>query len=454
MMPVSKKASAESFVLLILFMPGSGLRILKISAGTGGFSRIKSQASTGFVSIHLPAKLHGIRDVDYNQPVEGLQTPDDYTLVIKLIKPWPQIMYFLARPPTAPVPKEAVDFYGPDFVNHPVGTGPFKLKQWNKNSFLELVRNEKFRDDFFPNDGEPEDVQTGLPADAGKTLPLTDRLIFSIVEEDQSRWFLFMQGKIDIIAVPQDFAAQAIDPNIQLKDDLKKKNIHLDIFRDPSTFWLGFNMQDKLLAANKPLRQAISFAIDRQRANQLLKQAADIYGGKLPQLTLTMPGSGSGFRKEGDFFRHCLTQIGLDVVVEYVDWPAFQEKVRNKNVQLFCASWIGQYPDAENFLQLFYSKNIQSGLNSFNYSNVSFDKIYEQASVMTDCSRRDELYRQAEMIIISDCPAVFLRHGMGVILYHNWLKNFKPNAYGYGLSKYRRLDAQMRKYYQDSPGGK
>jgi ABC-type transport system substrate-binding protein len=430
-------------------------------------------------------------EVDYNRLVEGLQAMDDYTLIIKLKKPWPQFMYFLARPATAPIPKEAVDFYGSDFANHPVGTGPFKLKQWNKSSFIELVKNEKFRDEFFPNDGEPDDAGKGLLVDAGKKLPLTERVVFSIVEEDQPRWFLFMQGKIDILAAPQSAAggSQAIDPYMQLKEELKNKGISLDCFRDPSTFWLGFNMQDKLLGPNKPLRQAISFAIDRQRyirlfyegrsesayglippaltsynpliketvgptfdlqrAKALLKEAEKKYGGRLPQLTLTMPGTASGFRKEGDFFRHCLEEIGLDVVVEYVDWPRFQEMARAKDMQLFCAGWIGQYPDAENFLQLFYSKNIQSGLNHCSYSNVSFDKIYEQASVMFDCPQRDRLYRQAEMMIVEDCPAVFLRHGIGVILHHNWLKNVKPHSFGFGLSKYRRVDDKLRSEYQD-----
>ena len=314
-----------------------------------------------------------------------------------------------------------------------------------------------------------------------------------------------MQGKIDILAVSQGFFSQAVGSDMRLKEEIEKKGICLNIFRDPSTFWLGFNMKDKVLGGNKPLRQAISFAIDRQRyvrlfyegrseaaygvippllrfegrpdlpgaeqaspqieekigdtfdverAVELLKEAEIIYGGKLPALTLTMPGTGSGFRKEADFFRHALEEIGLEIVVEYLDWPRFQEKLRSRDVQMFCSGWIGQYPDAENFLQLFYSKNIQGGLNSFNYCSVEFDKIYERVSVMADGPERERLYGQAEMMIMQDYPAVFLRHGLGVILYHKWLKNAKSNSYGYGLGKYRRVDGQMRKIYQDLQGEK
>ncbi len=445
------------------------------------------------------------REVDYNYPVEGLQATDDFTLVIRLKKPWPQIMYLLTRPAASPIPKEAVDYYGADFVNHPVGTGPYKLGRWNKNSFVELIRNEKFRDDFYPADGEPNDAQSGFLADAGRKLPLSERIMFVIIEEEQPRWFLFMQGKIDILAVSQGFFSQAVGSDMRLKEEIEKKGICLNIFRDPSTFWLGFNMKDKVLGGNKPLRQAISFAIDRQRyvrlfyegrseaaygvippllrfegrpdlpgaeqaspqieekigdtfdverAVELLKEAEIIYGGKLPALTLTMPGTGSGFRKEADFFRHALEEIGLEIVVEYLDWPRFQEKLRSRDVQMFCSGWIGQYPDAENFLQLFYSKNIQGGLNSFNYCSVEFDKIYERVSVMADGPERERLYGQAEMMIMQDYPAVFLRHGLGVILYHKWLKNAKSNSYGYGLGKYRRVDGQMRKIYQDLQGEK
>ena len=84
-------------------------------------------------------------DVDYSRPVEGLQSPDDYTLVIKLKKPWPQIIYLLAHNPTSPMAREAVEYYKDDIINHPVGTGPFMLKVWNRGSYLELVKNPNWR---------------------------------------------------------------------------------------------------------------------------------------------------------------------------------------------------------------------------------------------------------------------------------------------------------------------
>ncbi len=427
-------------------------------------------------------------EVDYSRKVKGLKAVDDYTLEIRLKRPWPQMKYFLTRTATAPVAKEAVDYYGDDIINHPVGTGPYRLRNWHRGSFIELVRNENFWREYYPDEGQPSDGQDGYLEDAGKKLPLCNRVVLVVTEQQQPRWFLFMQGRIDVTVIGRESFAEAIGPGLKLTDKLKDRGICLKVFRDPSTFWLGFNMADEILVFNKPLRQAISYAIDRQKyidvfyngrgeiaygfipplmesynsdirrlvgssfdvekAAELLRQAEKIYGGRIPELRISMPGTGSFYNQQGDFFRHCLNQIGLDVSIEYMDWPTFQEKIGNKDVQIFLMGWIAQYPDAENFLQVFYSKNASGGVNSFNYNNAEFDRIYEKASLMEESRQRIELYRKAEKIIIEDCCAVFLRHGVACVLHHSWLKNYKPNSFGYGLSKYRRADTAKRRAYQ------
>ncbi|MFZ9024558.1 MAG: ABC transporter substrate-binding protein, partial [Anaerohalosphaeraceae bacterium] len=121
--------------------------------------------------------------VDYDRPVAGLSAEDDFTLVIKLHRPWPQLIYWLAYLPTAPIAREAVDYYGPDIVKHPVGTGPYILKEWHRGIYLEAVRNPNYRDVFFPSEGMPEDIQ--LLANAGKRLPFIDRVFWRVVVEDQ-----------------------------------------------------------------------------------------------------------------------------------------------------------------------------------------------------------------------------------------------------------------------------
>jgi ABC-type transport system substrate-binding protein len=427
-------------------------------------------------------------DVDYSRPVEGLQAPDDYTLIIKLKKSWPQIAYLLAHQPTAPVAKEAVDYYGKDIISHPVGTGPFILHKWHRGSYIEMLRNPNFRDQFYPSEGEPQDLENGLLADAGKKLPFVDRIVWTLIEEEQPRWLQFLLGKLDASVIPKDNFAQAIDVSRKLTPQMKQRNIHLKTFRDPDTFWIGFNMEDPLVGKNKPLRKALSYAIDRAKFNrlfwnnrydlaygfipplmkaydpkvkdigisydpgkakQLVKQAERVHGGKLPQLRLSMGGTDTLSRQMGQFYERGFENVGLDVEAEYMDWPTFQEKTSTKGVQIFSLGWIADYPDTENFLQLFYSKNISPGSNNFNYTSGEFDKLYEQVIIMPDSPERTELYRKAERLIIEDCPAAFTEHRVRYILHYDWVLNYKPHVFQYGLAKYRRIDLEKRRAYKE-----
>jgi oligopeptide transport system substrate-binding protein len=426
-------------------------------------------------------------EVDYARAVEGLYAEDDYTLVIKLGRPWPQILYLLAHLPTAPMAKEAVDFYGKRIINHPVGTGPYRLKLWHRGSYMEMVRNESWRDEYFPCDGEEGDESAGYLRHCGEKLPFADRVMFVLVQEDQPRWFLFLQGKIDASGIPKDNFSQAIERGRHLSEDMAEKGISLKIFRDPSTYWMGFNMEDPVLGGNPALRRAISYAVDRQKyielftnnrgerafgfvpplmksynpdvndfgisfdpdkARELVKEARAIHGGPLPALELSLPSADAHGRQMGQFIRKMFRDVGLELNIEYMDWPTFQDKVKRRQAQMFMLGWIADYPDAENFLQLFYSKNMSPGPNNFNYSNDKFDAIYERIKTMQDIDQRTELYRKAEKIVVEDCPAVFLLHGVAYVLVHDWVDNYKPHAFGYGLSKYRFIDVDERIEYK------
>jgi len=428
-----------------------------------------------------------IDDVDYSLPVEGLKAIDKYTLEVTLTKPWPQILYLFAHLPTAAVAKEAVDYYGKSIINHPVGTGPYILKKWNRGSYIELVRNKDFRDEFYPSSGEEEDAEAGLLVDAGKKLPFADRVFFMLIEEDPPLWFLFLQGKLDVSGIPKDNFQQAIQEGQKLSDELVEKGIELKIFRNPSTYWVGFNMEDPILGKNKPLRQAIACCIDKkryidlftnnraeeadgfipplmkayeskiagaafdydvERGRKLVAQAEKLNGGPIEVLTLAMPGTDVVARQYGQFYKKSFKEIGLELEVDYMDWPTYLERMHKKDLQMFQSGWIADYPDSENFLQLFYSRNVSPGPNSFNYINLEFDKLYEKASAMLDTPERTQLYRKAQEMVVEDCPAVFLIHGVAYTLHHSWVKNYKPNTFQYGLSRFRRIDSQERKAYQ------
>jgi ABC-type transport system substrate-binding protein len=431
------------------------------------------------------------QDVNYSHPVEGFATPDDYTLIIKLKQPWPQILFLLAYTPTAPIAKEAIDYYGKDIDSHPVGTGAFMLKTWDRNSYIEAVRNPTYRGELYPSEGEPGDREAGLLVDAGKPMPFVDRIIWRIVPEDQPRWLLFGQGDIDITSIPKDNFGQAIAPGRELTPEMKKRNIKLATLLEADTFYISFNMEHPILGKNKPLRLAISCAFDRdkwielffngrgdvsygfippcmpgydsnirqvskteynpEKARKLLAEAEKLNGGPLPEFKLTMQGTDTTFRQMGQFLKRSLEEIGLKIEAEYLDYPTYLEKLRTKGMEIFQCGWIADYPDVESFLQTFYSKRAPWP-NDTCYSSPEYDAVFEQAARMPDCPERTELYRKAERIVVEDAPCAFLYHRIFYVMYHDWVTNLKVNAYrpdcfGYGFSKYYRLDVAKRDEY-------
>jgi len=431
-----------------------------------------------------------LEDADYSREVEGLQAVDDYTLVIKLKRPWPQLMtYALSDTASAPVAKEVVDYYGRDIISHPVGTGPFMLQEWRRGSYIVLVRNPTFRGEAYPSEGEPGDAEAGYLDDAGKMMPFADKVVWTIIEESQPAWFLFLQGKIDAMGIPKDNWGEAITASRELTDKMKQRKMHLKTFLDPTTFWLGFNMQDPVLGKNKPLRRAISYAVNRERfielftnnrdmvahgvippilaaydpgikekgyakydpekAKELLKKAEEIYGGDLPVLKIGMPGTDTFFRQYGQFLKRHLEAVGLKIEIDYMDGPTYWQKLNTRSLQMFASGVGATLPDAQDILQSFYSKYWAPGSNNFNYSNPEFDRLYEKIAVMFDSPKRQELYRKMELIVLEDCPAVFLNHRVAYALHHDWYKNYKPNIFTQGQSKYRRVDMKKRAAYKE-----
>jgi oligopeptide transport system substrate-binding protein len=138
---------------------------------------------------------------NYEEEIEGVKKIDDYTLQMRLKKPYPQFLYALAMPYTFIVAREAVEHFGKEFLNYPVGTGAFILPKFEQSSMITYVRNPKFRDKFYPSEGEEGDDKLGLLADAGKKIPLIDKITVHVVVESQPKWLSFMKAKDDLLEV-------------------------------------------------------------------------------------------------------------------------------------------------------------------------------------------------------------------------------------------------------------
>ena len=128
----------------------------------------------------------------------------------------------------------------------------------------------------------------------------------------------------------------------------------------------------------------------------------------------------------------------------YNNWPTFLERLERRQVQLYNLGWVVDYPDAENFLQLFYGPNSSPGPNHSNYVNPEYDALYKHVRVMQDSPGRTALYKKMADIIIEDCPWIFKHHPLSYGLRHCWLKNYKPHDFPYGMIKYYAIDEQAR----------
>ena len=420
---------------------------------------------------------------DYSKPIEGFKIIDRYTLQIKLVQRSYIFLYNLAQPFSAIIPHEAVEMYGKELINHAVGTGPFRLREYNPNSKIVWDRNPTYRKELYPSEGEKGDREAGLLEDAGKPLPLSDRLVTHIFVEQQPMWLTFLSGKLDVSGIPKDSYAQAITPGKDLTPELKAKGITLHKAAGADVTHETFNMADPLIGKNKYLRQALSHAIDWDKmlelfynnraisaqgpvppglsgydphlknpykvfsvskAKELLAKAGYPGGKGLPVLEYNTIADSTS-RQMNEFISKSFKAIGVEVKFNGYSWPEFSAAVRNRRGQIWGMAWNGDYPDAENFLALFYGKNVSPGSNDSNYSNPVFDRLYEKALLLPDGAKRNELYHQMVQILVEDAPWIFGVHRMSYGLVHPWLKNYKPNEFEHCKAKYYRVDPTLKK---------
>ncbi len=419
--------------------------------------------------------------VNYDEEIPGLRAVDSHTLVFKLTKPYPQFLYSLAMPYAFVVAREVVEKYGAEFLNYPVGTGPFILPRFNQTNRIVYKKNPKFREKFYPTEASEEFREAGLTADAGKRLPLVDGIEVNVIVESQPRWLNFQKGNVDYIAIPKDNFDSAVTPDRNLSADFESKGISLLITPALDITYTAFN-HDMPIFKNADLRRAMSLAYDSEAANtlfyngtalaaesvvppgiaghipsyknpfkgrdlekakELLKKAGFPEGKGLPAFTYDCPNSTIA-RQIGEFFKRQMADIGIQVNVVTNPWPQLLEKINRRQIQIYGIAWGADYPDAENFLQLLYGPNRSPGANGSGYSNPEFDKMYEQAAVMQDSPERTALYEKLNLLVANDMPWILGVHRQDFTLVHSWLKNFVPSDFDSGRAQYLNIDLEQK----------
>ncbi|MCY4643838.1 MAG: ABC transporter substrate-binding protein [Bacteriovoracales bacterium] len=418
-------------------------------------------------------------------PIEGLKALDRYTVQFKLTEPFPQFLYAFAMTFFFVVPHEAVKHYGEEFINHPVGTGPFTLKEFKRTNRIVLHKNPTFRKKLYPSEGTPEDRKEGLLADAGKQLPLVDKLVIHINVESQPRWLSFQAGKLDLLEIPKDNFDTVVTPSRNLSPKMKKKGIKLHITPALDVTYTAFQHKNKLFS-NLKLRRAMSLANDPhisnnlfysstalvaqsiippgiagfisgfknqwvgpdvKRAKKLLAEAGYPGGKGLPVITFDTSAS-TVSRQIGEFFKKRMDLIGIKVQVITNPWPELQKKIQTAQTMIHSLAWGADYPDAHNFLQLLYGPNKAPGSNGSNYNDPEFNQLFESIRTLHDSPERTKLYEKMYKIAADRLPWIYGVHRQSFIMTQGWLKNFKKMEFEQGTEQYLSIDLEKKKQLQ------
>jgi oligopeptide transport system substrate-binding protein len=412
------------------------------------------------------------KSTNYTEVIEGMKKVDDYTVLFTLTQPFPQFIYALAMGQTFIVAEEAVKHYGEEFLNHPVGTGPFLLEK-NEPHRLTFVKNPNFREKFFPSEGSEE---------TKKKIPFLDKITVDIIVETQPRWMNFQRANLDFIFVPSDSFQEVVGADGELKPELKKMGVQMSVDPLMDVTYAAFNMENKLFQ-NKKLREAISLAYDRveenklfynntgilaqsvippsmkgyqddfknplvsydlEKAKKLLAEAGYPEGKGLPEITLDITNSSTA-RQQAEHFTMNLKRVGVKIKPNINTWPELSNKAHKSQFMLLSMAWLADYPDAENFLALLYCPNKSPGSNAASYCNPVFDKLYEKAVIMQDSPERTMLYEELNHFVAREVPWIFSLHRTRHHLVHAWVKNFKFTEFSSTQFQYLDVDLNKKK---------
>ena len=390
------------------------------------------------------------RKVDSIQPFRAI---NDTTFRLKLIRPYHPILGILSMQYCSIVPREAVEKYGADFRRHPVGTGPFGFVRWEEGQALILKKNPRY----FETDNK------------GNRLPYLDGISVSFYDSRATEFLLFRQKQLDFINdIEASFKDEVLTKSGALRKDWEGK-IELQVNPYLNIEYFGILVdEENPLVMNSPLeinklRQAINYGFDRRKmvlylrnslgtpaesgfvplglpsfdtsvvkgyhydpnkTKQLLIEAGFPGGNGLPPIKLYTIAIYSDM---ANFVAKQLSESGIPVQIEVVQKSLLLELTSGSRALFFRGSWIADYPDAENYLSVFYSKN-PAPPNYTRYNNPRFDELFEKAITETNDSLRYELYRQADQVVMEDAPVIPLWYDKVVRLVQTDVKGFRPNA--------------------------
>jgi peptide/nickel transport system substrate-binding protein len=382
---------------------------------------------------------------------------NDSTLQIVLAAPFPPFLGILTMKYCSVVPREAVEKFGKDFRNNPVGTGPFQFQMWEEGVKLVFRKNSHY----FETDS------------AGISLPYLDAVAISFIADKQSAFMEFMKGTLDFMSgIDASYKDALLTKNGELQPAVRDKIVMLT---GPylNTEYLGFLLKEDKKdnpVLIKQVRQAINYGFDRkkmirylrnntgyagtagflpvgmpafnpevvhgydynpEKALQLLAEAGFPNGAGLPPIALSVSAQ---YVDLCAYLQHELSKIGITIILDMQQAAQQRQMMRNYQLPFFRGSWICDYPDAENYLALFYSKNLQPfGSNYTHYVNPAYDRLFEEAYTLIDDSLRNLSYTRLDSLLMEDAPVV--------VLYYDKVVRFtQKNVHNLGVNPINMLN--------------
>jgi peptide/nickel transport system substrate-binding protein len=393
--------------------------------------------------------INSIKENKYNvKEITGIQCPDDTTLVITLTKPFAPFLSILTMPYAFVYPHEAVEYYNERWGYQIVGTGPFKFTKWDYDKELVFEKNHNYW----------KKLKTGEP------MVYLDGFKVTFTRSAETEFLDFTSGKLDYHSPSPEVLTQITDENGNL---LPQYNF--EIVKQPwlNTVYLAVQLNksmpggvNNVLAENKYLRQAISYAIDRAKLIKfvLKNKGKPAENGPIP---IGMPGfstdvkgysydrqkalyllekagypNGKGLALKltisneetqkliGETIQAQLKDVGIDVQLDFIQGSVLRSAQVGGELTFWRANWGADYFDPENFMALFYSKNkTPAGPNYTHYSNPAIDSLYELGLKETYFSKRKVIYNTMENIIMEDAPWILLLYNEIVYLKSKRISN-------------------------------
>ena len=390
--------------------------------------------------------------------VDEFKAVNDTLFQIKLKQPFPAFLGLLTMKYCSVVPKEIVEYYGSDFRSNPIGTGPFQFKRWEENIKLVFRRN--------PNYFEKDEKD--------QRLPYLEAVAITFLPDKQSEFLQFAQGNIDYVSgLDASYKDEILTANGELRD-LYKKDVNM--IRGPylNTEYLAFYLDSDIPEIqSEHIRKAINYGFDRkkmmiylrngigipanggfipkglpgfnksigfdyqpEKAKALIAQFKNETGIQNPEITITTT---SNYLSFCEFIQREIQKTGLQVKVDVIPAATLKDPEANGKLDMFRASWVADYPDAENYLSLYYSKNFApNGPNYTHFKSDLFDQWFEQSFIETDTKKREFLYTKMDSLVMKDAPVIPL-------FYDEVVRFTRKNVTGLGINPINLLELKKVK---------